>query len=137
MRVIRGLAQSHVGDVRNGRTYMHAHARPFPAHPFHPILTASRLELDADITSVAILTDAIILRDLSLHLLDRISGLLRFPSAASTTTPARTAAATLIATSSTGALFKGRWVHRLLWLDRFRFLILLKLLPSRRDEVDV
>ena len=137
MRVIRGLAQSHVGDVRDGRANMHAHARPFSANPVYPILTTSRLELDADVTSVAILTEAVILWHLALHLLDCISGLLRFPSATSTTTPARTAAATLIATSSTGALFKGRWVHRFLWLDGLRFLIFLKLLPSRRDEVDV
>ena len=61
MGVIRGLAQSHVGDVSNGGAYMHAHAGTFPTNPIHTILTSTRLVFDTDVPSVAILTEFVVL----------------------------------------------------------------------------
>ena len=137
MGVIRGLAQSHVGDVSNGGAYMHAHAGTFPTNPIHTILTSTRLVFDTDVPSVAILTEFVILWHLALHLSTRVRGLLSLPSTTSTAPSARTATATLVATSFAGAVVGNRLGLCLLWLGGFRLLVFLKLLPSRRDEVDV
>ena len=135
MGVIRSQAQGHIGDIRNGCAYMHAHAGTFPAHPVHSILTSTRLILDTNVTAIAILTEFVVLWHLALYFLACISRLLSLSSTTSTTSSYRTATAPLVATPPAGAIVRNGLGLCSLWLGRLKLLILLKLLPGRRDKV--
>ena len=137
MSVISSQAQGHIGDIRDGSTYVHAHAGTFPAHPIHSILTSTRLILDTNVTAIAILTEFVVLWHLALHFLACISRLLSLPSTTSTISSPRTATAPLVATPPAGAIVRNGLGLWFLWLGRLKLLILLKLLPGRRDEVDI
>ena len=137
MGVIRRQAQGHIGDICYGCAYMHAHAGTFPAHPVHSILTSTRLILDTNVTAIAILTEFVVLWHLALHFLACLSRLLSLPSTTSTSSSSRTATATapLVATPPAGAIVRNGLGLCSLWLGRLKLLILLKLLPGRRDKV--
>ena len=61
VRVIRSLAQGHVGYVCDGGAHMHA--RALTTHAVHPVLAVPGLKTDADVAAMTILAYTVVLRN--------------------------------------------------------------------------
>ena len=137
MGVLGGQAQRHLAGVLHRRADVKSHPGSLSANAIHSIFAGAGLELDADIPAIPVLAKAIVARNLASLLWFFIQGLLGFSTSSGTTSTTRSAPATWIATSSAHTPVVSSRVHRPLGLNLGGFGVLLELLPSRGNKVDV